>query len=202
MPYSNGVLSKEMLDALFKDGVGTVGEMMLAAKRRLVEPKADDAMRKTIDMMGTMWRPEPVLAVERKEHLSLYNLLGDPSMRLPRPSEVAIACPETVEAGATLAVEAKCALAGDALVELVRERSPDVPERKGDTDEDFAKCYAHANAWVKADAKARCEGGAFRASLAVPATLRPGRYVVRAFVAGADGSALGAREIKVTSAAR
>jgi hypothetical protein len=80
------------------------------------------------------------------------------------------------------------------------DRTPNVPKRKGDTDEDFAKCYARANAWVKAETKARCEGGAFKAELAVPADLAPGTYFVRVYVTGKDGAALGARKVEVKAA--
>ncbi len=198
MPYANGVLSKEMLGALFREGAGTVGEMLRIAKRRLMEPKPDDMLRQQIETMAFFWKAKPEdRAAERREHLWLYNLLGDPSMRLPRASDLGLACAQTVAQGTKLAIEGTCAVAGEALVELVRERTPDVPRREGSTDEAFAKCYAGANAWVKAEAKARCEGGAFKAELSVPADLAPGLYFVRAYVTGKDGAALGARSINV-----
>jgi hypothetical protein len=201
MPYANGVLSKEMLGALFRENAATVGEMLRLAKRRMIEPRPGDEMRQAIDMFGKFWKPKPEdLAAERHEHLWLYNLLGDPSMRIPRAADVSLACADRAAPGEQLAVDGTCAVAGEALVELVRERSPNVPEREGDADADFAKCYERANAWVKAEAKARCEGGAFKAVLTVPADLAPGGYVVRAYVTGADGAALGARAVSVAKA--
>jgi hypothetical protein len=201
MPYANGVLSKEMLGALFQEGAGTVGDMLRIAKRRLMQPKPDDALRNAIEAMALFWKPNPKdRAEERHEHLWLYNLLGDPSMRLPRAADLSLACAESVAQGGKLAVEGTCAVAGEALVELVRERTPDVPRREGDADADFAKCYERANAWVKAEAKARCKGGAFNAELTVPADLAPGRYFVRAYVTGKDGAALGACEVSVAQA--
>ncbi|MFI5402106.1 MAG: C25 family cysteine peptidase [Planctomycetota bacterium] len=198
MPYSNGVLSKEMLSAIFRDRAATVGEMLRIAKGRLVNPKPDDKLRIAIDGFGMAWKwNRQYLDTERREHLFLYNLLGDPSMRLPRAADLSLACAESVAQGGKLAVQGTCAVAGDVLVELVRERTPAVPRREGDTDEAFAKCYAGANAWVKAEAKARCEGKAFKAELSVPADLAPGRYFVRAYVTGKDGAALGACETKV-----
>jgi hypothetical protein len=200
MPYSNGVLSKEMLGALFRENAATVGDMLLVAKRRLIKPREGDKLRDAVDGFGKLWKMGNVeyLPKERHEHLWLYNLMGDPSMRLPRAADVSLACAESVAQGGTLAVEGTCAVAGEALLELVRERTPDVPRREGDTDADFAKCYERANAWVKAEAKARCEVGAFKAEIKVPADLASGRYVLRAYVTGKDGSALGAREVKVT----
>ena len=203
MPYSNGVLSKELLGALFRENVGTVGEMLLRAKRRLIEPPGD-ALRTAIDALGLAWQNgnAQYLADERHEHLWLYNLLGDPSMRIPRAADATLACADRTAQGTKLAVEGTCGVAGDALVELVRERSPNVPKRKGDADADFAKCYAQANAWVKAQASARCEAGVFKAELLVPADLAPGKYVVRAYVTGKDGAAIGARAIEVVAAPR
>jgi Peptidase family C25 len=202
MPYSNGVLSKEMLGALFRENAATVGDMLLVAKRRLIKPREGDKLRDAVDGFGKLWKMGNVeyLAKERHEHLWLYNLMGDPSMRLPRAADVTIACADGAAPGAKLAVEGTCAVAGEALVELVMDRTPNVPGRKGDTDEDFAKCYARANAWVKAETKARCEGGAFKAEIAVPADLPPGAYFVRVYVTGTDGAALGARKVAVKAA--
>jgi hypothetical protein len=140
------------------------------------------------------------LAKERREHLWLYNLLGDPSMRLPRLLDATVECAASAAPGAKLAVEGACAVDGEALVELALERTADVPRRRGETDEDFAKCYTRANAWVKAEARARCEGGAFKAELAVPPDLAPGAYFVRVYVTGRDGAALGARKVAVKAA--
>jgi hypothetical protein len=189
-----------MLDAIFRERVPTVGDMLLVAKRRLIEPRPDDELRAAIDQMGRAWRPEAVLAVERREHLSLYNLIGDPSMRLPRPADLSLACADVAAQGTTLAVEGTCAVAGEAVVELVTERTPDVPQRAGDGDADFAKCYERANARVRATAKARSNGRGFKAAIEIPADLRPGSYFVRAFVAGRDGAALGARPVTVVRA--
>ncbi len=197
MPYSNGVLSKEMLGALFREHAATVGDMLRIAKRRLIEPREGDKLRETVDAFGAQWKrgDGAYLAKERREHLWLYNLMGDPSMRLPRTTEVTIDCAESTRSGGKLAVGGECAVDGEALVELVMDRTPKVPARKGDSDKDFAACYERANAWVKAEAKARCEGGAFKAELAVPADLAPGAYFVRVYVTGATGAALGARKV-------
>jgi hypothetical protein len=85
MPYSNGVLSKEMLGAIFREDATTVGDMLRIAKRRLIEPREGDKLREAVDGFGKLWKMGNVeyLAKERREHLWLYNLLGDPSMRLP-----------------------------------------------------------------------------------------------------------------------
>ncbi|HEX5138868.1 MAG TPA: C25 family cysteine peptidase [Planctomycetota bacterium] len=204
MPYSNGVLSKEMLGAIFREDAATVGDMLRIAKRRLIRPREGDKLREIVDGFGATWKQGDVkyLDTERREHLSLYNLMGDPSMRLPREGDVAVTCAESAAVGGRIAVEGKCTVEGEALVELVLERTADVPERTGSSDADFAACYARANAWVKAEARVPCKGGAFRAELAVPADAAPGAYFVRAYVTGPDAAALGARAIAVKAAPR
>jgi hypothetical protein len=198
MPYANGVLSKELLDALFREQVETVGEMLRFAKRRLVQPKPDDPMRLFIDTLARPWKWKPEeQAAERREHLFLYNLLGDPATRLPRLGEVALECAEATAPGARAKVAGRCDVKGDVLLELVAERTPDMPPRAGDGMDAFAECYARANAWAKAEAEARCDGKGFAAELAVPADLAPGRYFLRAYVTGKDGAALGARLLVV-----
>jgi len=204
MPYSNGVLSKEMLGAIFREHAATVGDMLRIAKQRLIHPREGDELRQMVDAFGSQWKHGDVqyLEAERREHLSLYNLMGDPSMRLPREADVAITCEKSAVAGGKIAVEGKSPLDGEALVELVLERTADVPERKGSSDKDFAECYARANAWVKAETKVPSKGGAFKAELEVPADLAPGAYFVRVYVTGTDASALGARAIAVKEAAK
>jgi len=202
MPYSNGVLSKEMLGAIFRENAATVGDMLRIAKRRLIQPRENDDLREMVDGFGKTWKQGDVtyLDTERREHLSLYNLMGDPSTRLPRLADVAITCAESATGGGKLAVEGTSPVEGDALVELVLERTADVPQRTGSSDEDFAACYARANAWVKAEARVPCKGGAFKAGLAVPADATPGAYFVRVYVTGTDAAALGARAIAVKAA--
>jgi len=200
MPYANGVFSKELMDALFKLEAPTVGEAVQLAKRRMMVPEKGDTQRQSIDMTARLaWKPrDEDLAAERREHLFLYNLFGDPSLRLPRFAKVSLACAEEARVGGRLKVEGKCPVEGKVLVELVSDRTPNVPPRAGDSEQAFAEAYARSNAWVKA----RCEvegggGGGFEATLDLPGNLPAGQYFLRAYVAGADGAALGAREVRI-----
>ena len=58
---------------------------------RLARDVADDPLRKSLDAMCRGLSPPPVdLAAERAEHVLMYQLLGDPLLRLRR-SEASIA---------------------------------------------------------------------------------------------------------------
>lgn len=201
MPYGNGIFAKELLEAVFLHGAERLGDAVRDAKMRVMRPVENDVTREGIEQVaGTFYQRDGELrARERLEHLYLYNLFGDPSLRLPRPAEVAIECAAKARPSAELAVAGSVALEGEALVELVAERTPLVPKRRGDTREDFEKTYANANAWTKASVRAPVKDGAFAAKLALPGSLRPGAYHVRVYVEGKSGAAVGSRKVTLVA---
>jgi hypothetical protein len=87
MPYGNTVLGYELLQACFKNRQPTLGEALLAAQRKTLQPVADDPMRKSLDSMCCGISPPPVdLAAERREHVQMYHILGDPLLRVRYPA--------------------------------------------------------------------------------------------------------------------
>jgi hypothetical protein len=72
-----------------------VGDILRLAQLRAIAPGKDrldkDQLRTTLDGMAEILSPAPVdLATERREHVLMYQLIGDPLLRLHRPtSEVA-----------------------------------------------------------------------------------------------------------------
>jgi len=89
MPYGNSVLGCELLRSAFRESPGTLGDIWLRAQRAAINPAAaDDKLRTSLDAVARGVSPPPVdLAAERREHVLLYQLLGDPLLRLrfPRP---------------------------------------------------------------------------------------------------------------------
>jgi hypothetical protein len=84
MPYGNTVLGYELLRACFQEPQLDVGDLLLAAQQR-TKGEADDELRKQLDAICRGLSPPPVdLAAERSEHVLMYQLLGDPLMRLRR----------------------------------------------------------------------------------------------------------------------
>ncbi len=93
MPYAMSQMSLEMMCEYFEGDAQTLGQLMLTAKRRMLQPdsnQASFAMRNELEQMGQALSPTPdLLNEELQEHVLLYHLLGDPLLRLPRPKDLA-----------------------------------------------------------------------------------------------------------------
>ncbi|MHC4340753.1 MAG: C25 family cysteine peptidase [Planctomycetota bacterium] len=198
MPYGNGVLAKEMLEAIFRERLPTLGEMMVRAKRRTMRPKENDPGRQFIEALalGYQWDAKK-REQERVEHLFLYNLLGDPATRIPLPDAMEIECAEEIEPGGRLTIVGVSPVQGEARFELVAPRRADMPPRKGDRPEDFRVAYERANSRTRAETTLRAAKGRVEAQLELPSDLPLGDYFVRVYVSGAEGAAVGARVVKV-----
>ena len=87
MPYGNAVLGCELLRATFADPPATLGEVWTRAQRKtLAAAPANDSLRMSLDGLARGVSPPPVdLAGERREHVLMYQLLGDPLLRLDYP---------------------------------------------------------------------------------------------------------------------
>jgi len=194
MPYANGVFAKELMDAIFATDTKhpTLGDALVRAKRRLLNAPAKDKDRAFIETLSAPYQPDPKLrAKERAEHLYLYNLLGDPTMRIPLPAKAEIAA---VRADDKLQVTGKSPMGGEALIELVSRRTPNRPRRVGNATADFRKAYEGANRRQLAKTSLQIQKGAFKTSFDVP---RRGKYILRIFVSGKTGTAAGAARIRV-----
>jgi hypothetical protein len=87
MPYGNTVMGYELLRACFQDRPAALGDILLIAQQRVLAPTANDQLRATLDGMAGLVSPPPVdLASERREHVLMYHLIGDPLLRLHRPA--------------------------------------------------------------------------------------------------------------------
>jgi hypothetical protein len=179
MPYGNAVLGCELLQACFRDEATTVGQMLRTARERTLADAPGDALRMSLDGLARGLSPPPVdLATERREHVMMYQLLGDPLLRLRRPHELPLEIADQVVAGEVLTIDGRSSVPGECLVELVPSR-----ERQAD-------------ARPLASVARRVEAGAFQLMLTVPPEA-VGAYTVRAFVAGQQSSALGAASVVV-----
>jgi len=199
MPYGNAPLAKEFLQGLFVARKPTLGEAFLFAKRRLMTADKDDKLRAKIEQMAQLlYEPDPQKRRdERIEHLYLYNLLGDPSLRLPHPEKVEMSAPEAAQAGGSIRVAAKSPLGGSFRVELVEERTPIRPRRTGDSEQEFLDAYRRANDWVRVSGEGEAKDGALSVELKLPEQLKPGRYDVRVWIEGETGVAMGSRPLVV-----
>jgi hypothetical protein len=98
MPYGNTVFGCELLRAAVVEREATLGEIWTRAQRQtLATAPADDQLRTSLDAMARGVSPPPVeLDAERREHVMLYQLLGDPLLRPAYPKDVRVASPTNV----------------------------------------------------------------------------------------------------------
>ena len=206
MPYAMAVMGHAMLRECFQHRRPTLGEVLLHAKREMLSAKSSDANRRVIDLLARVMNLHSDLAAERAEHLLLFNLLGDPLLRLPHPKEVRVRAPETVEAGKEITVEGHCALDGFCTVELVVRRdrltfNPTARSRYVDDDDALAKfqeVYQKANDPRLASVTVPLRNGMFQTRLKAPASAR-GPCHVRVFVQSEQGVGIGSSDVQITA---
>jgi hypothetical protein len=133
-------------------------------------------------------------AAQRREHVEMFVLLGDPALRLPDlPADVALKSPDPVRPGTALAVEGTLPprLAG-ARVRVTLERTagsvpPDLeplPKGAGAARDRATRAnHERANQFVVAEAEVTAQGRDFAAGLEVPAKLPGHGLVLRAYAA-------------------
>lgn len=82
MPYGNSVLGAELLACLF-DQPECVGDCVAEGKRRALQEDSELPLRAALRQIGQGVSPQPgLLQTEVVEHVQMYNLLGDPLLRL------------------------------------------------------------------------------------------------------------------------
>jgi len=173
MPYGNAPIAKELLGAFFVDRKATLGEAFMQAKRLALEPKAGDVQRAQIEMLSNIYEADKEKRRrERIEHLYLYNLLGDPSMRLPHPDVVKLTAPEQAAPGSTVEITVDAPRGGSFRVDLMADRTPFIPGRKGNSDKEFQRTYVRER-------------------------LITTTYDVRIWIASPAGTALGTTRLKI-----
>jgi len=87
-PYANAILQKKLTNHLLSGEVETLGELDLRVDQAMRETDAVDEQINTIALaiaVTTNWQTS--LADLRTMHVKLYNLLGDPALRLPTPPQ-------------------------------------------------------------------------------------------------------------------
>jgi hypothetical protein len=205
MPYGMSALGIELLKECFIGLRPTLGELLLHAKRNLVLGLRDDLRSKQLDSLASLLSPSgSTLADERLEHVHLFNLLGDPLLRLEHPRPIAVQTATTAAPGDRLSVTGDCEIDGAAIVELVvrRDRLTFKPSPRddywasSDLNEEYRRTYNAANDTRLAKTSAKVIAGKFNVSLTVPPHAR-GDCHVRVFVQGRGQFAAGAADIHI-----
>ncbi len=205
MPYGMAVLASALMNQCFRQHAATLGDVILQAKRSMLkEASGDDMRRATLDSLASLFSPSSEqLAAERAEHVLLFNLIGDPLLRLRYPQQVDLTVGDGT-AGEPLAVEGISPVDGHCMVELMVPRGTltfRAPTRGEYPRDDrslkqFQEVYQRANDCRLTVTETVVQGGRLRADLNVPKEAR-GRCFVRVFVAGQTDCAVGVAALKI-----
>jgi hypothetical protein len=137
LPYGMAVLGHEMLHECFSRRADTLGSILLHAKRRSVEQNDQHPTRRLIDSVATIIGPHSDrLDEERREHVLLINLLGDPLLRLRHAKAVVVNTRSTAIPGDKLEIELNSEVRGTAHIELVCGRGQNVSQLSNRTNFD------------------------------------------------------------------
>jgi hypothetical protein len=219
MPYAMAVLSNAMIDECFQNRPATLGEIVLRAKRRSVEDaeplqpaKGDEPTkidnRQILDALGKLLSPRPdLIDAERREHLALFNLLGDPLLRIAYPETVELKSPDEIQAGGKLPLKITAPVAGKCTLQLVCRRDCltfDPPSRSEFSQQPEAldqlqQVYLRANDHRFGEHLLDIAPGSYDAELPIPIDAH-GPCHVRVFVEGQGRYALGAADVYVRKA--
>jgi hypothetical protein len=177
MPYGMALLSVELMDEFFGDEEATLGEVFTRAKRKLAGHSADGEYRQMIENLGQSLSPTPdLLPLERHEHLLMFHLLGDPLLRVPRPSPLALAAALSTGASHEIRISGTAPEAGNLTVELCykRDRLRGRTERRKEFNPDQAalaaydEVYRQSNDRICISRSLPVAAGEFQTSLAIP----------------------------------
>jgi len=141
--------------------------------------------------------------------LHLFNLLGDPLLRMRHPSELTVTAPEQAAPGETITVRGTSPIAGAATIELVVRRDRftctlpdcDPADRSPSAERTRIDTYRRANDPRLFAVSQDLPAGEFTVSVPVPDTAR-GDCHVRVYVEGTGDFALGSADVRVRSVAR
>ncbi len=121
MPYGNATAAVGLINAVYQEKCSRLGDAWLST---LCEMHADDAAERSptrlmIDTLATLISPTGTKLVdERREHMRLYNLLGDPTLQMQPPAEVELGVAAGHEVGEPISL--KVLASGDLRISLDR----------------------------------------------------------------------------------
>ena len=110
----------------------------------------------------------------------MYQLYGDPLLRLQYPHELQLACSSEAARGESLTVDGRSDVAGNCTIELVTDRG------------------GPGNLSVVSAATQSVEAGPFRVFIPVPRDAT-GQYTIRGYIAGQFDFAMGATGVALRS---
>ncbi len=209
MPYAMAVLGNGLMDGYFHQQLETLGEVVLYAKRQMIDENPQGTDRKLLDLLAKALSPDPqLLHSERLEHLLLFNLFGDPLLKLKYPQAVRLEVADKATAGTHLEIRGNAPVAGRCRIVLVcrrdRMRADPPPRQRFDRSPAaqmaFNSTYRTANDRCWSQREVTVEPGTFLTALKIPPEAR-GACHVCAFLENGDGHefALGSTDIYIAT---
>lgn len=211
-PYGLAMLSSGMLNQCFEHKTSTLGEILLNAKREMMQPEPAGKVASAKDQsqllnaLASALSPEGYdLAAERQEHVWMMNLIGDPLLRLNYPSEVTLNELATAKPGDQITVTGKSPFAGVMHIEFAYRRdqlNPSIKQTDAfqpdvDSRQRAQKVYESANSRVIFETNTTVASGNFSIAINVPTDLPRGKYCIRAFLNGNSTWATGYQVISI-----
>lgn len=193
MPYAMAVMGNALMEEYFQNRQPTIGEVLMHAKQKMVAKaeagsKANNTLsnRMLLDALASAISPsKDLLEAERLEHVALFNLIGDPLLRMPHPEPLELELAKEVRAGDSLLVKGSTPLQGEGVVELVcrRDRFRSKPPARDQFISDDASLAAYNDAYQSANDRRysshafQSQGGPFSLELPIPVEARGPCYV-------------------------
>lgn len=219
-PYGLSMLADGMLDQFYERKIGTLGEVLLSAKRRMLSelapsddasgpnnsPAASNTQMQMISSIAQALSPADYdLRQERQEHVWQMHLLGDPMLRLAHPTQLDLAAPASAEPGETVAVAGTLLADSQLTIELGYRRDSvrrELNEIDGDLQtlagrESHQQRYLQANDRMLVSHQGAVVAGNFSQNLTIPHDLPRGKYCIRVFSEAQSGWQVGYHEISI-----
>lgn len=201
-PYPDALFGLGLARAFFKSRK-PLGDVFEEARGIMMQEASGSLAKIAKPFLSKAIDPDTLV----KDHLWLYNLLGDPALKIPFPEhELTLTTKGPIHAGQPLEVHVACgAAAGRLLLSLDRPLSR---QGKGLTKPDPASNHAEAmvianhrkaNDPTVASSELDVKGGNVKLILDLPGDLKPGSYHLNAYlVGGGKGDALGTVAVKIS----
>ena len=122
MPFGMTVMATGLMDGYFEQRLKTLGRLWLSAQHRLAQKRLP-LQDRWLEWSARLLSPKSnLLQEEKREHIFLFNLLGDPLLRLPYPEPAQIAVAEPAVSSRPLKVTVDVPFAGRGYVALINPR--------------------------------------------------------------------------------
>ena len=205
MPYAMTVLGDALMDEYFQKRRTTLGEILTNAKRKMADKEQGGENRAWIDRLaGLLGTTASLREAERYEHIQLFNLLGDPLLKINSPQPVPVTARRIVDQGEAFDVDSDAPIGGMATVDLIVQRGTHLTPPTGRKYYDsgsaqrdkYQEAYALANDQEMDQQQHAIEKGLHTFTLQLPTDFS-GPCHARIYIEGVDGFALGAADIYV-----